>query len=965
MGDWRSAQERKDSRIRSFFRVEDWSLRTKAAMLLVVASLAPLGVTAVKDIRDARAQAIVAAQALLAARGDQLVGTMDAFHRGYERSAARFALMPAITAFCRATGETAASLEPAARAVLQVQPAADRNVRGAALLDLSGRVAVATEPQLVGLDLSFHRYVKDALRGHAVISDIHLAEPEAGSSPTIAYVHPVHRADRSVCGFLVLWVRATALWDLAKATNELAGPKSFAVLFDHDGVRIAHTYSDEIVFHPGGALGEATIDGMVAERRFGARTRELLLDIRPFPQQFDRARGAAVDRSVFRGLAPVNHKWNFGVARRLDAVPWTLFYMLPEDSLNAKIAAMTVDKVVFAIAIMVAALLIGLLFAQVILNPLRALWSATEIVATGDFSARVHLTGRRDELGRLSESFNAMAIRIDSQASALGLARDELETKVRERTAELTRTTESLRVEVADRRRAEDVARVSEADLRITLDSIGDAVIATDTAGRIIRMNPVAEQLTGWAFREARDRGLDEVFVIINEDTGSVLESPVARVLREGTVVGPAHHTVLVSRDGIHRAIADGGAPIRDALGNIRGVVLVFRDQSEERKAERALRKSEARKAAVMEAALDGIVMMDHEGRITEFNPAAEKTFGYSREDAMGRSLADVMIPPALRSEHRNGLLRYLATGDAHILGKRIEVSAMTRSGVEFPAEVAVVRIRSDGPAEFTGYVRDITERRRAAEADLLGRAKEAADEANAELEAFSSSVAHDLRAPLRAINGFAGGLVEDHGARLGPEATADLNRVTAAAVRMSELIDALLSLARLTRTEPRRETVDLTRLAYAVMEQLRASEPSRALEFVATDGLVAQGDPQLLRAVFENLLGNAWKFTGKRGRARIEFGRQLQSDVDTYFVRDNGAGFDMAHADKLFAPFRRLHSSDDFEGTGLGLATVQRIVRRHGGRVWADGAEDRGATFYFTLSVSTPTGERSWMPTS
>jgi light-regulated signal transduction histidine kinase (bacteriophytochrome) len=148
-----------------------------------------------------------------------------------------------------------------------------------------------------------------------------------------------------------------------------------------------------------------------------------------------------------------------------------------------------------------------------------------------------------------------------------------------------------------------------------------------------------------------------------------------------------------------------------------------------------------------------------------------------------------------------------------------------------------------------------------------------------------------------------------------------------------------------------------MTQLARATIEQLRATDPSRAVDFVVTDGLVAQGDAQLLRILLENLLGNAWKFTSKKRDARIEFGREEPGSVTDYFVRDNGAGFDMTHVSKLFAPFRRLHSGDEYEGTGIGLATVQRIVRRHGGRVWAEGAEDRGATFRFTLAASEAMG--------
>jgi signal transduction histidine kinase len=224
------------------------------------------------------------------------------------------------------------------------------------------------------------------------------------------------------------------------------------------------------------------------------------------------------------------------------------------------------------------------------------------------------------------------------------------------------------------------------------------------------------------------------------------------------------------------------------------------------------------------------------------------------------------------------------------------------------------------------------------------------AEAACSELEAFSYSVAHDLRSPLRAMSGYSSTLVEDYGEQLDPDARERLDKIVAGALRMGEIIDALLALSRLSRTVLRREPVDLTGLAHKVVEQLRAGDPGRAVDFVVADGLVVDGDPRLVRLLLDNLLGNAWKFTARQPAARIELGRDSADGAPAYFVRDNGAGFDMALADKLFAPFKRLHTPAEFAGTGIGLATVQRIVRRHGGRVWAESVESRGATFRFTL---------------
>jgi light-regulated signal transduction histidine kinase (bacteriophytochrome) len=218
------------------------------------------------------------------------------------------------------------------------------------------------------------------------------------------------------------------------------------------------------------------------------------------------------------------------------------------------------------------------------------------------------------------------------------------------------------------------------------------------------------------------------------------------------------------------------------------------------------------------------------------------------------------------------------------------------------------------------------------------------------ELESFSYSVSHDLRAPVRAINGFTDILISDHLASLPEEVRHHLLRIQGAAQRLSQLIEDLLQLARINRHGLRRAAVNLTEIAQEIVADLWQKSPQRQVEFRIADDLVVTGDPKLLRSALENLIGNAWKFTGKRLVAHIEVGSEARPDGKVFFVRDNGAGFDMAYVDKLFGVFQRLHGADEFEGNGIGLAIVQRVLARHGGRVWAEGRLDEGATFYFTL---------------
>jgi len=222
---------------------------------------------------------------------------------------------------------------------------------------------------------------------------------------------------------------------------------------------------------------------------------------------------------------------------------------------------------------------------------------------------------------------------------------------------------------------------------------------------------------------------------------------------------------------------------------------------------------------------------------------------------------------------------------------------------------------------------------------------------ANKELEAFSYSVSHDLRAPLRGIDGFSLALLEDYSGKLDEEGKDYLRRIRAATQRMGVLIDDLLNLSRVTRSEMRMGRTDLGAIARSVAAELQRTQPSRRAEFNITGDLFAFADAQLIRIVLENLLGNAWKFTSKHESACIEFGRTRRDGKDVFYVRDDGAGFDLAYASKLFGAFQRLHENREFPGTGVGLATVQRIIHRHGGSIWAESAVEKGATFFFTLS--------------
>jgi PAS domain S-box-containing protein len=392
--------------------------------------------------------------------------------------------------------------------------------------------------------------------------------------------------------------------------------------------------------------------------------------------------------------------------------------------------------------------------------------------------------------------------------------------------------------------------------------------------------------------------------------------------------------------------------------GRVDGELLArtLRYAFERNRAEMALRESEARFRALIENSSDAIALFGADGAILYGSPSTTQVLGYALDEFVGRNAFELIHPDDLafvlerlqmalqqprtrvnvhaRVRHKNGTWRWLEGIFTNLLAE--------------PSVRAIVN-----------NYRDFTERKQAEDeirqlnAELEQRVRERTaqlEAANQELEAFSYSVSHALRSPLRAIDGFNQILLENYSDQFDANSHAHLRRIRAAVQEMDQLMDDLLNLSRVTHAEMQRQPVDLSAVALRIAADFQSAEPDRRVEFFIAEGLTVEGDARLLRAALENLLSNAWKFTSKQSRAKIEVGAMQQEDQTVYFVRDNGAGFDMAYAGKLFGAFQRLHPTSEFEGTGIGLATVQRIIHRHGGRIWAEAAPGQGAAFYFTL---------------
>jgi PAS domain S-box-containing protein len=523
--------------------------------------------------------------------------------------------------------------------------------------------------------------------------------------------------------------------------------------------------------------------------------------------------------------------------------------------------------------------------------------------------------------------------------------------------------------DISGRKQVENELRDSEERFRLLVDGVHEyAIILLDRAGTVVSWNAGAERLKGYKTEEIIGRSFSAFY-----PPEEVAEGKPARELKRAAEQGQwEDEGWRVRVDGTRFWANVLITALKDDNGNLRGFSKLTRDITERKQAEEALLKAGALQRAIFNSANFSSIATDAKGVIQIFNVGAERMLGYTAGEVMNKiTPADISDPQEVIARAQALSLQLgtpITPGFEALVFKAsrgiediYELTYIRKNGSRFPAVVSVTALR-DAQDAIIGYLligTDNTERKLAADEirqlhiELEKRVVERTAQlltANRELDSFAYSVSHDLRAPLRSLDGFSQALLEDYADKLDDHGKNYLGRIRAGSQRMGQLIDDLLNLSRVSRGELSREPVDLSKMARDVAEELRATAPGRDAEFVVADGLIAKTDPRLLRIVLTNLLGNAWKFTAKTSRARIEFGCSTENGGNEYFTRDNGAGFDAAYSSKLFGAFQRLHAAKDFPGTGIGLATVHRIIQRQGGRVWAEGKVGQGATFHFTL---------------
>ncbi|MCD6359627.1 MAG: GAF domain-containing protein [Armatimonadetes bacterium] len=828
------------------------------------------------------------------------------------------------------------------------------------LLDRSGKVVAATAATLLDDDWSNKDYFAASMEGRAYISSLTVS-PELGR-PGVFVTCPVKTPAGHITGVSVIWLKPDAIWSPIDGTQ--IGAKGVAYVVDDDGVIVAHP-DRKLLYHSLMALPPSARDIICSTRRFGYAGGAPLV---PEPLGMEELAAELMSRPDMGTCivtSPLDGERHVVAYARMQHVPMTVIVDVPESQFMAPARRATQAAWNGMILAALFALVLGTWAIVRITLPICRLTRAVQAIEAGH---------------RIEPADVSSMVRGSDEVARIGHAMADMIAAVQER----QQRTEHLNA-VLRAIRAINQFVTHEREPEVLLQRVCETLVETRRylAAWIAHLNEEGELLTiyeagvtpgttsllheaagGSGLSPCMVRALKQPCMLIIEDRPATCgDCPLL-----AGCVGKAAWTVRLEYGGhlygVLGITTQEAVPaddeertlLEEVADDIAFGLFSIQTEAERDEAEQALMESEQMLADIFHGIQDGISFIDREMTIRRVNIWMERM--YPDRPLVGRKCYEAY-------QNRTSVCPWCPSV------KAMDTGEMDMEVVPYPTAEAPTGWLElwaypmvNGKGEVTGvikYAKDITERVQTQRAlqelneQLERRVQERTAElaaANRELESFAYSVSHDLRAPLRAITGFSRALTEELEEVLDEQGRDYLRRIIDAGERMGQLIDDMLKLSRLTRVEMERENVDLTALAREVDDELRRLQPDRDVQFTAQEGITGYGDRVLLQAVLTNLLENAWKFTEGRPTARVEFGAMEMDGEMVYYVRDNGIGFDMSYADKLFLPFQRLHRVDEFPGTGIGLATVRRIVNRHGGRVWAEGEPDKGATVYFTLQT-------------
>ena len=493
--------------------------------------------------------------------------------------------------------------------------------------------------------------------------------------------------------------------------------------------------------------------------------------------------------------------------------------------------------------------------------------------------------------------------------------------------------------DITERKRIELLLEANETKYQELVQNVNSIILKMDAEGKVTFFNKFAQNFFDYTEKEILGRHVVGTIVPETGSDGLDLDFMIKDIdINPEKYAGNENENMR--RNGERVWVAWTNKAVRDGNGKVMEILCIGNDITERRRLENELKDYEERFRRLFETAKDGLLLIDKKtGNIVNANPAIVKMLGYYSEEFTGKKLKDVGLLKDIK-DFKETIGELIQVGFINYE----DVFAETKQGQLINVDIYMV----DRARFIQCNVRDITERKLAAEA--LKQSNTDLAELNKELESFIYSVSHDLRGALRTISGFIKILAKNYAERLDDQGRDYLTRVCTSSEKMNKLIEGLLYLSHIARQEPSRTEFNMSDKASSIVAGLQEVNPGRSVEIIIQEGLATFADPGLTEVALSNLLGNAWKFTSKTDNARIEFGGFEQDGKTVYYVRDNGPGFDSQYATKMFLPFHRLHSGNEFEGTGIGLSIIERIIRSHGGKVWAEGGVGKGATVYFTL---------------